>query len=243
MNSTVDGSFRWLIRWSAPLIWRSEAKMAKKLHGFAAAEAGSALDMLKAAELCEDRVLRRLFFRHALDEHRHARIFREHAERLDADARPVPATRDNLFPELGLVPFVAFVHLAERRGMTQFTSLARHFADRDEAHSRRLAELFHRIAKEERFHTRYSRHFLERWRRQGRRREVRRALLTVRLQRAWRAWRSAGQQLGALLSSAIFALLYFVVLPAFVSGGRRAARAHAGWQRPRLRHSHERSLF
>ena len=39
-----------LLRITAPLVWRRDAKIAKKLDGFAATEAGSALDMLKAAD-------------------------------------------------------------------------------------------------------------------------------------------------------------------------------------------------
>ena len=69
----------------APIIWRSPAKMAAKLEGFAATESGSALDMFKAAELTDDPRLRRLFFRHALDEARHARMFHEAAQQRAGD--------------------------------------------------------------------------------------------------------------------------------------------------------------
>ena len=45
---------RVMVRLTAPLAFRSELRVARKLEGFAAAEAGSALDMLKAAELTDE---------------------------------------------------------------------------------------------------------------------------------------------------------------------------------------------
>src|SRR5687768_13821574 len=75
----ADASFsslQILLRFVAPFVWRNERRVAAKLDGFASTEAGSALDMLKAAELTDDPKLRRLFFRHAMDEARHAQMFR-----------------------------------------------------------------------------------------------------------------------------------------------------------------------
>ena len=168
-------SLQLLIRFVAPFVWRSNAKVAAKLDGFASTEAGSALDMLKAAELTDDDPwLRRLFFRHAMDEARHAQLFRLAARDLLADARHaaseynlIHATRQNLFERMGLVRFVAFVYLAERRGELQFRALRDHFHDRPE-----LESLFARIGKDEKFHVAYSRKLLRDWKRQGRAREV-----------------------------------------------------------------------
>ena len=47
-------SFESLIRLSAPLTWRGPARTARRLEEFALTEAGSALDMLRAAELSGD---------------------------------------------------------------------------------------------------------------------------------------------------------------------------------------------
>lgn len=219
-----------LVRFVAPLVWRNDDKIAKKLDGFASTEAGSALDMLKAAELTDDPKLRRLFFRHAMDEARHAQLFRAAARRIAGSERGaseynlIHATRQNLFESLGLVRFVAFVYLAERRGELQFRALREHFGDRPE-----LAELFARVGKDEKFHVSYSRKLLRDWTKQGRGREVLQALWFVRLARARDAWLRAGRMLGDLLSRVCMSVIYLVVLPPFVILSRWRDPAPRGW--------------
>jgi rubrerythrin len=223
-----------LVRLTAPLAFGNQARVAAKLEGFAATEAGSALDMLKAAELTDDPLLRRLFFRHAMDEARHARLFREAARQISGAARPVAseydlirATRQNLYEDLGLVRFVTFVHLAERRGELQFRALARHFRSRPE-----LGALFTRIAREERFHVAYSGWLLRRWRRDPvQRSAVRRALWQIRFARAVAAWRRSGRVLGDLLGRALLGLLYLVALAPFALVARALDPPRAGWHR------------
>jgi rubrerythrin len=228
-------SWSFVFRLLAPLVWRSERKIAGKLLGFAATEAGSALDMLKAAELATDPRLRRLYFRHAMDEARHAQMFRHMARSLeprdvssDEDAyRLIHATRQNLYETYGEMRFVAFVHLAERRGEVQFRALERHFALRRPD----LESLFARIGKDERFHIAYSGRILEEWRRQGRAAEVRRALLRVRLSRAAQAWRNSGRIMGDALSRLLLVVLYLTLLPLFALIERRRARKErGGWK-------------
>jgi rubrerythrin len=226
---------RVVVRLFAPLVWRTPEKMAAKLEGFAATEAGSALDMLKAAELTDDPELRWLFFRHAMDEARHAQMFRAEARRL-AGVSParrsqydlIRATRQNLYERLGLVRFIAFVYLAERRGEAQFRGLAEHFADDPE-----LARLFGRIGKDEKFHVSYTHMLLARWHKEGRRAEVRRALWQVRGTRALDAWRRSGRRIGDLLAKTLLTLIYLVVLPLFVVVQRIADPARPGWRRSR----------
>lgn len=221
-----------LVRFVAPLVWRNDEKIAEKLDGFASTEAGSALDMLKAAELTDDPKLRRLFFRHAMDEARHAQLFRAAARRIAGGARArgseynlIHATRQNLLERFGLVRFVAFVYLAERRGEQQFRALREHFADRPD-----LADLFARIGKDEKFHVSYSRKLLRDWTRQGRGREVLQALWYIRLARAWDAWLRAGRMLGDLLSRVCMSLVYLLVLPPFVVLSRWRDPVRRGWK-------------
>ena len=220
-----------VLRAVAPLVWRSARSVAAKLEGFAATEAGSALDMLKAAELAEDPLLRRLFFRHAMDEARHAQLFRDAARALAADSGPteyqlIHARRQNLFARLPLTDFLAFVHLAEQRGELQFQVLRRHFEDVPD-----LERLFARIAKEERFHVTYSGRWLETRRQSGHAGEVRRALFTVRARAAWEAWRRAGRTLGDLTSRVLLSVIYLAVLPVFALLSRVADAPKRGWQK------------
>src|SRR5258708_32643370 len=61
-----------LHRW----IWNDPARRARKLFSFAEAEAAGGRDLVRAAELPQDSTLRRLFMVHAVDEDRHAELFR-----------------------------------------------------------------------------------------------------------------------------------------------------------------------
>lgn len=227
-----------LTRLAMWLAWRSDTKIAKRLAGFSATEAGSALDMLAAAENCDDPAVRRLFFRHAIDEARHAKQFADAARAIDPGAgrdryAHVHATRQDLFREYGLIRFVAFVHLAEKQAAEKFALLARRFADRDDPGSERIAALFAKVLRDERFHVAYSGHLLDVWRREGRAREIRRALRSVRLAGAWQAWRRAGRRIGDLVSRGILWGLYLTVVPVFALVQRatesRAARLGGGW--------------
>lgn len=232
-----------MVRLVAPLVWRSDVKIAAKLEGFAATEAGSALDMLKAAELTDDPALRRLFFRHALDEARHAQLFRAAARRIDprgrdaggaSEYRLIHATRQNLFERYGLVRFVAFVHLAELRGESQFRALRDHFRAGSDGND--LGELFARIAREERFHVAYSGKLLADWRREGRAREVWQAVARVRFTRAFDAWRRIGRLFGDHATRLLLGLLYLVLLPLFALIQRRRDPVRNGWKRGRRGH-------
>lgn len=222
-----------ILRAAAPLAWRDDHTIATKLLGFAATEAGSALDMRRAAELTPDPRLRRLFFRHALDEARHAQMFRDAALALAPAARPRPheaprARRQDLLERLGELPFIAFVHLSERRAAAQFDVLARRFRD----HSL-LGPLFTRVARDERFHVRYSGQLLDERRAAGHAPAVARALRRVRLWTAWTAWRRAGRRIGDLLVGALMLTLFLTVVPLFALPARAiAARARPGWRRP-----------
>jgi len=232
MIATAAGS-QLMLRMLAPFVWRSADKVASKLEGFAATEAGSALDMLKAAELTDDPKLRWLFFRHAMDEARHARMFREAARALAPDARAtaseynlIHARRQNLFSRMPLIEFIAFVYLAERRGELQFRALKTHFRGQAE-----LEALFARIGKDERFHVAYSHKLLKTWRAEGQSLAVTRALWKVRGVRAWEAWRRSGRILGDVTSRLTLGTMYLVVLPIFVLLARVFDPPTPGWKR------------
>jgi rubrerythrin len=213
----TDNTYSLFIRLIAPFVWRKDRKVAAKFRGFSATEAGSALDMLKAAELEKDPRRRKLFFRHALDEARHSNYFRDHARSIDPDAASgqgkydlIHATRQNLYQNLPLVDFMAFVYLAEKRGEAHFRSLQDHFKDRTEIH-----DLFERIGKDERFHIRYSKALLDEWVKAGRGSEVKWALRRIQLNRAWETWRRSGRKMGDFVSRLSLRVAYFIIVPPF----------------------------
>src|SRR5688572_10624645 len=57
-------------------VWRDAGRRARKLLDFAEIEADGGRDLIRAAELTQDPVLRRLYTVHAADEDRHAQLFR-----------------------------------------------------------------------------------------------------------------------------------------------------------------------
>jgi len=237
MIATEEWPLLLLMRLALPFAWRDADRIAARLESFAATEAGSALDMLKAAELESDPRVRRLFFRHAVDEARHAVLFRDAARRLapcakaSSDHALVRATRQNLYQRYGRVRFLAFVHVAERRGARQFAFLAQRFAaDRAD-----LAAVLERVLRDERFHVAYTRRLLDELAARGTKHalSVRWALARARAARAWEAWRRAGRTLGDGFSRALLLLLYFTIVPLFAIAERRlGVVSDGGWQKP-----------
>ncbi len=223
-----------VLRVAAPLAWRGDRRIADKLMGFSATELGSALDMLRAAELTTDPDLRRLFMKHALDEARHAQQFRDAAKQLlgrDPEVRPWErhhALRQDLFERWGVTRFVAFVWISEAKASRQFEVLCGHFSGRPE-----LQDLFARVGRDERYHVAYSKHLLDMWRAEGRGAEVDRALREIRLSLAWMAWRRAGRRIGELMTLGLMAALYVAVVPVFALLQRALERPQHGWRAPR----------
>src|SRR5436853_6354842 len=71
-------------------IWRDPDRRVQKLLRFGETETDGGRDLLRAAEVTRDPLLRRLYLLHATDEHRHGVLFRRRAASLLA-AMPAPA--------------------------------------------------------------------------------------------------------------------------------------------------------
>src|SRR5712692_11501353 len=61
------------------LVWRNPGRRVQKLLRFSETEIGGGRDILRAAELTSDPLLRRLYMVHSVDEHRHGTLFRRRA--------------------------------------------------------------------------------------------------------------------------------------------------------------------
>src|SRR2546425_231237 len=83
----VDRMLRPVHRW----IWGDSERRVRKLLAFAEVEADGGRDILRASEVTPDPLLRRLYLAHAIDELRHADLFRERGAAL-LQARPARAT-------------------------------------------------------------------------------------------------------------------------------------------------------
>ena len=223
--------FLFLHRW----IWSDPERCARKLFNFAETEADGGRDLIRAAELTEDRTLRQLFMIHAADENRHAGLFRSRGAAL-LHTLPLRSTAilqlNWVSPgERGLddlrvhaesnASLLAFLHLSEK-------SAAGHFATYVDAlkGDPLTSAVFKEVLKDETFHMNYTlaqlarvapkRHRLWLWR--------------ARLGRLWKAYLRIMSAVAGLMGTAILTLQYFILLPPFAALAKRAARREPqGW--------------
>lgn len=229
---------RWGLVAASEVAWRLPGWPRRFYASFRDSEAGSAVDMLAACELTSRRDLRRKYFRHALDETRHAGIFQARAEangggRDRARAALVDAGTlqrhgivegRTMFERLGELEFLAFVHVAENDAVEQFNV----YRDRRLPDPESWEALGH-ILKDEHFHVSYSRQELDRWRKEGRGGEVDAALSRVRWRRLKEAWLRFSRGVGLVMGSAWLLAVYAVIVAPF----RLVARLdRGGWQAP-----------
>ena len=236
-----------LHRW----IWRDVDRRARKLLHFAETEAEGGRHLAHAAELTGDPILRRLFLRHALDEERHAALFRGRGQKLRR-ARAAGATTgrktgdktagfdaDWLAPgERGLASesgldrlqvgemsdsaLLAFLHLSEKAAAERFALYGEMLEDDPETRA-----VFGDVLRDEVFHMTYTRTQLTRVAPARNRRTLWRA----RAGRLWRAYLRFAGALAGLLGGVVLTVQYFLLLPLFAIAAQRAARREqGGWQ-------------
>src|SRR5712671_1844850 len=128
-GTRIDRMLRPVHRW----VWGDFDRRVRKLLAFAEVEGDGGRDILRAAELTADPLLRRLYMEHAIDELRHADLFRArgaallqlrstHSEGL-FNASPLPGGHglDDLSiagqPDYRLL---AFLHVAEKAAAGRF---------------------------------------------------------------------------------------------------------------------------
>src|SRR5499427_9945498 len=72
-RAPIDQLMRPVHQW----VWADSDRRVRKLLAFAEVETDGGRDILRAAELTPDPLLRRLYLEHAIDELRHGVLFRE----------------------------------------------------------------------------------------------------------------------------------------------------------------------
>jgi len=221
-----------LHRW----VWLDTARRARKLLRFAETEADGGRDLVRAAELTPDPLLRRLFLFHARDEQRHAELFRGRGaallHALSAPSSPTGYRADWLAPgergldelrieELEDGALLAFLHLSEKSAAMDFASY------RDVLqHDPSTRAVFEEVLHDEAYHMNYTlsqlvrvspqRHQLLLWR--------------VRLSRLWKGYLRLALALAGAISGLILTILYFTLLAPFGYFAKRAARREpTGW--------------
>jgi rubrerythrin len=217
-------------------IWRDAERRAHKLLRFAETEADGGRDLVRAAEVTSDPLLRRLYLVHAADEHRHADLFRQRGMALLAELHsrttagfqahwlaPSEHGLDDL--QVDREPddaLLAFLHLSERAAAQDFEVY------RDVLqHDPQTRAIFDDILRDESFHMTYTISQLARVSPAGHRKRLWRA----RISRLWKAYLRIAAAIAGVMGAFILTIQYFIVLPPFVWFAKRSARREPqGWR-------------
>ena len=228
-QSLIDRTLKPVHRW----VWADYDRRVRKLLAFAEVETVGGRDILRAAELTPDPLLRRLYLAHAIDELRHGDLFRRRGADL-LRSRPVGRVLLNTTPLPGGHGLddlridgepdhrlLAFLHVAEKAAAGRF-SIYRELVDDDPP----TRAIFEEILRDEVFHMNYTYTQLARVLPRSYRRQVWRA----RTSRLWKRYLRVAAALANVLGTAFLTLQYFVLVPPFAWLARRAERREApGW--------------
>jgi hypothetical protein len=226
----VDRIMRPVHRW----IWGDTDRRVRKLLTFGEVETDGGRDILRAAEVTPDPLLRRLYLEHAIDELHHGDMFRERGAALQRaraarkktlfSGTPLPGghgledlcVSDESDPRL-----LAFLHVAEKAAAGRF-AIYREVVDDDPT----TREIFDEILRDEIFHMNYTYTQLTRVSPDSYRWKVWQA----RASRLWKRYSGLAAALASVMGAAVLTVLYFVLLPPFAWLAKRAERREpAGW--------------
>jgi hypothetical protein len=227
----VDRLLRALHKW----VWADPRRRAEKLLRFAETEADGGRDIARAAELTDDPLLRRLYLRHALDEQRHAALFRNRGRAIYASLPPASSAsvQANWFApgERGLDDLrvdhespgalLAFLHLSEKAAATRFAMYV-DVLDVDPT----TRDVFTDVLGDEAFHMNYTHAQLKRVspKHHGLR------LWGARLSRLWKGYLRIAAAIANAIGSVVLTVQYFLVLPIFALMAKRSAKKELpGW--------------
>jgi len=230
MLSPMDGFLRPVHQW----VWGDFDRRVRKLLAFAEVETDGGRDILRAAELTPDPLLRRLYLEHAIDELHHGHLFRERGAALLRQRATRSTTRFNGNPLPGGHGLddlriegepdhrlLAFLHVAEKAAAGRFT-IYRELVDDDPA----TRAIFEQILRDEVFHMNYTYTQLSRISPRSHRWQIWRA----RGSRLWKRYLRVAAAIAAFFGTVMISLLYFVVLPPFAWIAKRGERHEVrGW--------------
>ena len=228
-------------------IWSDRGRCAHNLLRFSETEIDGGRDILRAAETTSDPLLRRLYLRHATDEHRHGQLFRRHASLLRSrEQRSESASAfhwggpgghgldDVRVEEETDETMLAFLHVAEKEAAARFETY-RDAVEGDPS----MQAIFEEILHDEKFHMNYTLTQLVRVAPERHRRR----LWTARMNRMWKAYLRVATAVAGAIAAVILTIQYFVVVPLFAWLAKRAERREMPGWRPIARDGSPRSQY
>ena len=215
-------------------VWGDFERRVRKLLSFAEVEADGGRDILRAAEVTRDPLLRRLYLAHAIDELHHADLFRQRGAALlqMRPARSETSSTTSVLPgghgldDLRVEEepdhrLLAFLHVAEKSAAGRF-AIYRDVVDDDPS----TRAVFEEILRDEVFHMNYTYTQLARLTPRSCRRHVWRA----RASRLWRRYVRVAAAVAGGFGTLILTIQYFILLPPFAWLAKRAQRREPpGW--------------
>jgi hypothetical protein len=215
-------------------VWGDFDRRVRKLLAFAEVESDGGRDILRAAEVTPDSLLRRLYLEHAIDELHHGDLFRQRgaallrtrSTRLKTLFNGTPLPGGHGLDDLSVQDepdhrLLAFLHVAEKAAAGRFT-IYRDLVD-DDPETRAI---FEEILRDEVFHMNYTYTQLARVMPEAYQRQVWRA----RANRLWKRYLRVVAALASVLGATILTMIYFIVLPLFAWLAKRAHRREPpGW--------------
>ena len=229
-GSPVDRVLRPIHRW----IWSDHDRRVRKLLAFGEVETDGGRDILRAAEVTPDPLLRRLYLEHAIDELHHGVLFRERGAallraraaepRTFFDGTPLPGGHG--LDDLCVVDepddrLLAFLHVAEKAAAGRF-AIYREIVDDDPS----TRAIFEEVLRDEVFHMNYTYTQLTRIAPKHYRRRV----WWARASRLWKRYLRVAASVAAVFGATILTMMYFVLLPPFAWLARRSERREpSGW--------------
>jgi hypothetical protein len=216
-------------------VWADADRRLRKLLTFADVETDGGRDILRAAEVTTDPLLRRLYLEHAIDELHHGDLFRERgaallrarraARRILFNGNPLPGGHglDDLHidgePDHRLL---AFLHVAEKAAAGRFVIYRELVGDDPQTRA-----IFEEILRDEVFHMNYTYAQLARISPRGYRRHVWHA----RAKRLWNRYLRVAARLAGAGGTLLLTTMYFVLLPPFAWLAKRSQRHEPiGWR-------------
>jgi hypothetical protein len=229
-GAPLDRLLRPIHQW----VWSDIDRRLRKLVTFADVETDGGRDILRAAEVTSDPLLRRLYLEHAIDELHHGDLFRDRgaallrarrgSRRVLLDGNPLPGGHglDDLSiagePDHRLL---AFLHVAEKSAAGRF-AIYRELVDDDPP----TRAIFEEILRDEVFHMNYTYTQLARIAP----RTYRRHVWHARAKRLWNRYLRVAAAVAGLFGKATLSAIYFVVLPPFAWFAKRSERrGSTGW--------------
>ncbi len=209
-------------------VWGDDERRVRKLLAFAEVETDGGRDILRAAELTPDPLLRRLYLEHAIDELHHGAMFRQRggallrtrAIRFATGFTGTPLPGGHGLDDLRIEGepdhrLLAFLHVAEKAAAGRF-EIYRELVQDDPS----TRGIFEQILRDEVFHMNYTYTQLARVSPRSYRLHIWRA----RGNRLWKRYVRVAAAIGDLIGSAVITVVYFVVLPPFAWTAKRAAQ-------------------